>query len=251
MKDLKTTFKSLIGVMHVEFNRPSTLNSLSPDLLHELIDLCNSINDDDDIRVIVLEGSEENFSSGADLPSFQKMLVDDPHETADLGRVAAEALSSLPQITIAAIQGHCIGGAMVLASACDIRIASKNSSFSIPELDAGIPLTWGGLDYLVRLVGFSVATDLVTTCRKFDANEAYDIGFISRVIKDEDFKQESADVARVIGKKPEMALKITKQQLISIRNGNYNSKEDAELILKSLASPEGKEANKKYVKKLS
>lgn len=251
MKDLKTTFKSLIGVMHVEFNRPSTLNSLSPDLLHELIDLCNFINDDDDIRVIVLEGSEENFSSGADLPSFQKMLVDDPHETADLGRVAAEALSSLPQITIAAIQGHCIGGAMVLASACDIRIASKNSSFSIPELDAGIPLTWGGLDYLVRLVGFSVATDLVTTCRKFDANEAYDIGFISRVIKDEDFKQESADVARVIGKKPEMALKITKQQLISIRNGNYNSKEDAELILKSLASPEGKEANKKYVKKLS
>jgi len=251
MKDLKTTFKSLIGVMHVEFNRPSTLNSLSPDLLHELIDLCNFINDDDDIRVIVLEGSEENFSSGADLPSFQKMLVDDPHETADLGRVAAEALSSLPQITIAAIQGHCIGGAMVLASACDIRIASKNSSFSIPELDAGIPLTWGGLDYLVRLVGFSVATDLVTTCRKFDANEAYDIGFISRVIKDEDFKQESADVARVISKKPEMALKITKQQLISIRNGNYNSKEDAELILKSLASPDGKEANKKYVKKLS
>ena len=251
MKDLKTTFKSLIGVMHVEFNRPSTLNSLSPDLLHELIDLCNFINDDDDIRVIVLEGSEENFSSGADLPSFQKMLVDDPHETADLGRVAAEALSSLPQITIAAIQGHCIGGAMVLASACDIRIASKNSSFSIPELDAGIPLTWGGLDYLVRLVGFSVATDLVTTCRKFEANEAYDIGFISRVIKDEDFKQESADVARVISKKPEMALKITKQQLISIRNGNYNSKEDAELILKSLASPEGKEANKKYVKKLS
>ena len=251
MKDLKTTFKSLIGVMHVEFNRPSTLNSLSPDLLHELIDLCNFINDDDDIRVIVLEGSEENFSSGADLPSFQKMLVDDPHETADLGRVAAEALSSLPQITIAAIQGHCIGGAMVLASACDIRIASKNSSFSIPELDAGIPLTWGGLDYLVRLVGFSVATDLVTTCRKFEANEAYDIGFISRVIKDEDFKQESADVARVISKKPEMALKITKQQLISIRNGNYNSKEDAELILKSLASPDGKEANKKYVKKLS
>jgi len=92
---------------------------------------------------------------------------------------------------------------------------------------------------------------LVTTCRKFDANEAYDIGFISRVIKDEDFKQESADVARVISKKPEMALKITKQQLISIRNGNYNSKEDAELILKSLASPDGKEANKKYVKKLS
>ena len=69
MTDLKTTFKSLIGVMLVEFNRPSTLNSLSPDLLHELIDLCNFIKNDDDIRVVVLEGSEENFSSGADLPS--------------------------------------------------------------------------------------------------------------------------------------------------------------------------------------
>jgi enoyl-CoA hydratase/carnithine racemase len=251
MTDLKTTFKSLIGVMHVEFNRPSTLNSLSPDLLHELIDLCNFIKNDDDIRVVVLEGSEENFSSGADLPSFQKILVSDPREAADLGRVATETLSSLPQITIAAIQGHCIGGAMVLASACDIRIASENSSFFIPELDAGIPLTWGGLDYLVRLVGFSFATDLVTTCRKFDANEAYDIGFISRVIKNEDFKKESAGLARIIGKKPEMALKITKQQLISIRNGNYNSKEDGELMLKSLASPEDKEANKKYVKKLS
>ena len=101
------------------------------------------------------------------------------------------------------------------------------------------------------MVGFSFATDLVTTCRKFDANEAYDIGFISRVIKNEDFKKESAGLARIIGKKPEMALKITKQQLISIRNGNYNSKEDGELMLKSLASPEDKEANKKYVKKLS
>ncbi len=102
-------------VLHIEINRPQVLNAISPDLLDGLIDLCNSIKMNENITVVVLRGAKDNFSSGADLPSFQKKLKEDPHRVADLGRVAAEELSLLPQITIAAIQGHCIGGAAVLA----------------------------------------------------------------------------------------------------------------------------------------
>ena len=239
------------GVLYIEINRPQVLNAISPDLLDGLIDLCNSIKMNDNIRVVVLRGAKDNFSSGADLPSFQKKLKEDPHRVADLGRVAAEELSLLPQITIAAIQGHCIGGAAVLASACDIRIASENSRFVIPELDAGIPLTWGGLDHLVSLVGFSVATDLVTTCREFDAREAYEIGFTSRIITAENFMMELISLANTIATKPKTALRITKQQLISLRTGAYNSKKDAALMLESLTSPDGKETHNKYVRKLS
>ena len=85
----------------------------------------------------------------------------------DLGRRAAEALAAIPQITIAAIKGYCIGGALVLSAACDLRIAADDSRFSIPELDAGIPLSWGGMAHVVRLLGESLANDLVLTCRRF------------------------------------------------------------------------------------
>ena len=238
------------GIACITINRPKVLNALSPDLLNSLINTCNTLRLDDNLKTVILRGSGENFSSGADLPAFQTDLTRDPQTTADLGRLAAEALSSLPQITMAAIQGYCVGGAIVLAAACDIRVASENSHFFIPEIDAGIPLAWGGMDHLVRLVGATLAADLVVTCRKFGADEALQSGFTSRIIKTENFEKEISKISKNISQKSNLALKITKQQLISIRNGNFDSRNDAASMLNSIADPEGKNIHNKYVNKL-
>ena len=109
------------GIARLQLNRPQVFNALSPDLLQELILHCDELATDEAARVVVLEGAGKHFCAGADLPRFTKSMESDPHGTADLGRRAAEALATLPQITIATIKGYCIGGALVLSAACDLR----------------------------------------------------------------------------------------------------------------------------------
>ena len=235
------------GLVRLQLNRPAVLNALSPTLLNAIIDACHDIGQDDAVRVVVLEGSGEHFSAGADLPAFHKDLVSDPESTADLGRRATDAIAALPQIAIAAIRGHCVGGALVLAAACDVRIAADDSRFFIPELDAGIPLAWGGMAHMVRLVGESLAADLVLTCRRFDADDAIRSGFVSQVVAASDFDDAVTELAGTIASKPGLALRISKQQLIAIRNGTFDARNDAKALLASLGDAEAKQASDAYI----
>lgn len=127
-------------------NRPGKLNALSRQLLGELARACRWLDDRGDIAVVVVRGEGRAFSAGFDLGDFAD---GDPtisvRDTADLGRVAAEALTDVRQLTIAALHGHCVGGGLVLAASCDIRVAADDTRFSIPEVDLGIPLAWGGI----------------------------------------------------------------------------------------------------------
>jgi enoyl-CoA hydratase/carnithine racemase len=228
-------------------NRPAVLNALSPQLLNAIVDACAEIARDESVRVVVLEGSGEHFSAGADLPAFHKDLVSDPLKTADLGRRTADAIAALPQITIAAIRGHCVGGALVLSAACDIRIAADDSRFFIPELDAGIPLAWGGMAHMVRLIGESLTADLVLTCRHFGADDALRSGFVSQTVAASDFDTAVTALAAPIVAKPALALRISKQQLIAIRNGTFDAREDAKALLESLGDAEARKASDDYI----
>lgn len=235
------------GLLRLQFNRPAVLNALSPQLLTTIIESCDEIAKDDSVRVVVFEGAGEHFSAGADLPAFNVDLDSDPLATADLGRRATEAIAALPQITIAAIRGYCVGGAIVLAAACDVRVAADDSRFFIPELDAGIPLAWGGMAHMIRLVGESLATDLVLTCRRFDASDALRAGFVSQVISTGDFDTAVSDLAETIVSKPGTALRISKQQLIAIRSGTFDSRDDAKALLAAKSDPEAKRTSDTYI----
>jgi len=215
------------GVATLEFNRLPVLNALSPGLLRELIDSCASISADDAVRVVVLRGAGPNFSAGADLPAFHVELEADPQTSADLGRRAAMAIAELPQVTIAAVRGYCVGGGVVLAGACDLRVVADYCRFSIPEVDAGIPLAWGGMQRLVALIGETMTADLVLTCRPIDATEALRIGLASRILPGEKFEAEVQDLAASIAAKAAIVLRIFKQQLKGLRDGSYDAREDA------------------------
>lgn len=247
MSELNLSVKD--GIARLQLNRPAVLNALSPDLLQELIDRCDQLARDDVTKVVVLEGSGKHFCAGADLPQFTKRMQTDPHGTADLGRRAAEALAAIPQITIAAIKGYCIGGALVLSAACDLRIAADNSRFSIPELDAGIPLSWGGMAHVVRLVGESLANDLILTCRRFDADDALRAGFISRIISAGEFEEEVTALAESVAAKPRIVLRQTKRKLTDIRAGTFDARDDAAEMIAAMADPEATSIGQEYIRK--
>ncbi len=237
------------SIARLQFNRPDVFNALSPNLLEGLISRCGELAPDESIKVVVLEGSGKHFCAGADLPQFTKHMESDPRGTADLGRRAAEALAAIPQITIAAIKGYCIGGALVLSAACDLRIAADDSRFAIPELDAGIPLSWGGMAHVVRLLGESLANDLVLTCRRFDAADALRSGFISRIVSANQFAAEVTALAETIAAKPRIVLRQTKRKLIDIRAGSFDARDDAAEMIDAMRDPEAMSIGQEYIRK--
>ncbi len=234
-------------VTRIVFDRPEALNALSPGTLSELIDVCADLEKNDAVRVVVFTGAGSCFSAGADLPAFLPLLAGpDAGATADLGRRTTDAIAELPQITVAGIRGHCIGGGLVLAGACDIRVAGSDARFMIPELDAGIPLGWGAMEHLVRLVGSTLAADLVLSGRAFGAEEALRSQLVSRTVPTDRLDDALESLVATIARKPKMVLRITKQQLLAIRAGRFDAREDANALLSSLKDPEALAAGSKY-----
>lgn len=236
--------------MRVVFDRPRVLNALSPALLNDLVEACAEIGRDDSVKVVRFEGAGKCFSAGADLPAFLALLNGpDAQSVADLGRRATNAVAELPQITVAGIRGHCVGGGLVLAGACDIRVAATDARFMIPELDAGIPLAWGGMEHLVRLVGETVAADWVLSCRPFGAEEALRAGLISRIVPADVLQKELLALSGGIAEKPASVLRVTKRQLVEVRGGAFDARNDANALLAALHDPEAMEQGMRYVAK--
>lgn len=245
MTDLNVTRSGSTAV--IELNRPDKLNALSPAVLNRFVEVCRHLARDDDLRVVVLRGAGRGFSAGADLPAFESAFAAGDASIADLGRLASDALWRLPQITIAAIHGHCVGGALVLAACCDLRLAADSARFSIPEIDAGIPLAWGGMEHLYRLIGETRTTELVLTCRPFDAEEALAAGFLTRIVAADALDSAVDRLSTETARKARAVLRSVKAQLTALRDGRFDPVEDAAALLAARADPEACELGAAYV----
>ncbi|MDZ7679984.1 MAG: enoyl-CoA hydratase/isomerase family protein [Acidimicrobiales bacterium] len=172
-------------VVRVTLNRPDRLNVLDDTLRRALADLLHQLEDRPDISVLVLAGEGRAFSAGADFrntayPPIEGDWAQRRHATGSWQRVL-EQLDRIPQVTVARLHSHVVGGAALLAAACDIRVAADDTVLRIPELAIGIPLTWAGIPLLVREVGLPTARDWIMTCRSVDADELHRTGFAQRV----------------------------------------------------------------------
>jgi enoyl-CoA hydratase/carnithine racemase len=209
--------RELEGVVTVTLNRPEKLNALSLQLHGELQEVCRALQTDGEARVVILTGSGRAFSAGADLgdrrgrdaqPATLRSLgqsagVLAERASAGTGNRTAAALEVLDQVTIGAINGLCIGGAVVLASCLDIRLAAASAWFSIPEVALDIPLTWNALPRLVRELGPSRTKELVMTCDRFSADEALRWGFVNHVVPDDELLPRArALAAKLLAKDP-------------------------------------------------
>jgi enoyl-CoA hydratase len=165
----------------VRFNRPSQRNSLSVSTLQELSTTLSGLLDRPDIQAIILTGTGDVFASGADISELAQLNPMAAHGFSRLGQQTFQQVTDAKQVTIAAINGYCMGGGLDLALACDVRVASRNAVLSHPGAKRGIITGWGGTQRLPRLIGKQRALDLFLTARLIRSEEALQIGLISRI----------------------------------------------------------------------
>jgi enoyl-CoA hydratase/carnithine racemase len=245
---LTVTVDGRIG--RLTLNRPAKLNPLGSQTLQELVRAARYFDAQGAVRVVIVRGAGRAFSAGADLATFAGEPQRPPREAADLGRQMAEALEGMRALTIAAIHGWCVGGALVLAAACDLRIAAEDTRFSIPEVDLGIPLAWGGIPRLVREIGPALTKELVLTCRPFDAHEAKLAGFLNRVVAADALDGEVETLARALAEKAGVTLEATKRHVNAVTGqmvGTARSWSDADGLASALVDAECIEARRRYL----
>lgn len=239
------------AVATMTLNDPERLNPLSPEMLSEITETAGWIERQPNIRVVVVKGAGRSFSAGADLDMFQRARPDlGTRAVAELGGRMADAIEGMRPIAIAQIHGHCVGGAVVLAAACDLRVAADDAYFSIPEVDLGIPLAWGGIPRLVREIGPALAKELVMTCRPFTSPEALAAGFLNRVVPPAQLEDEVAGLASVIAAKPDYPIAVTKRHVNAVTDHSVaiaRSWSDADTFVAAMSDPEGREAARRYV----
>lgn len=194
-------------------SRPDKLDPLSTRTLRELADAARWFDTQREVKTVIVSGEGRAFSARADISSFGDPNGNDglsPRDAAETGWLMARAIEEMRAVTIAAIWGPCVGRGIVLAGACDFRIAATDTYFSIPEVDLGIPLAWGGIPRLVREIGAAATRDLVMTWRPFTADEAAALGFLTRVVETADVLATAEQLAHDLGQKSGLALHATK-----------------------------------------
>ena len=197
----------------VYLNRPKSLNALNTEILKELTEFNSSLNEDLDSRVIIYTGSGENFSSGADLKEKQKPKTKLEAWRKNFGKPAIWSFLEVNQITIAAINGYCLGGAACIASACDFRIASDSSMLGYPEINLGINLNWLGLPLAVRLIGPAKAKRIVISGENENAETLLKWGFYDEVHPKENLLEAAKKMANLYASKPPIAAQMIKRSV--------------------------------------
>lgn len=237
-------------VGHMVLARPDKLNALSRAVLEELAEGAAWFDGQAGVKVVVVRGEGRAFSAGFDLADRSWAELGPPERSAEVGRAMAEAVSGMRAVTIAAIQGHCIGGGVVLASACDLRVAADDARFRIPEVDLGVPLFWTGTPRLVRELGPALTKELVLTGREFDAREAQAMRFVNRVVPAADLGAATQAWASELASKPGLVLRTTKQQVESasppVPAADAGAGADLRAFAEALADPEGRDAAARY-----
>jgi enoyl-CoA hydratase/carnithine racemase len=194
-------------------NRPDARNALSPDLMEELAGSLEKFDADEEVRCIVIAGSDEAFAAGADIASlaertFQESLTNP--NASFWGRVAA---CRTP--LVAAVSGWALGGGCELALICDLIVASETAEFGQPEIMLGIIPGGGGTQRLARAIGKQRAMELVLTGRRFTAEEAREMGLVNGIAPAGEWLDRAMELASRIARRPPIAVRLAKQAVLA------------------------------------
>ena len=198
------------------FNKPAKHNATSTDMWEAIPVILDEFEKDPAIRVVVVTGAgDKAFVSGADISEFEKAR-NTPEQVAyydKIGEVANARLTKCSKPTIARIRGYCIGGGMAVSLQCDIRIASDNSKFGVPAARLGLGYRASGLKILMDLVGPSHAKEIFFTARHFSAQEAREMGIVTRVVPDADLDSYVDDYCKRISENAPLTMHAAKRTI--------------------------------------
>ena len=201
----------------VTYDRGDGLNALSIQGMTELRDVARALADDDSSSIIVLTGTSV-FSAGADLKDPDRkgrdeMTLLQQRSAVRLGPDMCQAWADLEQVTIAAIEGFCIGGGLALVASCDHRVCSDTAEFRLPEVPLGMNMSWRSVPRLVALMGPSRAKQLIMLGRKLNAQTALDWGLVDEIAASGKTLTAATRLARDYAALPPIALRMTKQAI--------------------------------------
>ena len=201
----------------IQLNRPQVLNALNFELMDELLHALQTLERDEEALAIVLTGNEKAFTAGADIKEFAarnlaQMLAENPLEK-------WQRIEKFPKPLIAAVSGYALGGGCELILMCDIVIASETAKLGLPEVNIGVMPGAGGTQRLTHLIGKFKAMELILTGRTIDAQEAFALGLVSKVVPAAEYLEEAKRVAREIASKSPIAVRAAKEAVLAALSG--------------------------------
>lgn len=214
-EDLITRVHNRVG--YITFNRPKVLNSFTPDFLGTVIEAMQAFEKNDEVRVIVLTGAGDAFSSGGDKGFLNALTQMTPIEIQSTVYKyfggAAKAIKLCSKPTIASVNGPAVGAGCEIAVACDFRVVARKAFFCESWIDLGIIPPLGGMFLLPRLIGLGRASDMVMRGVRVYGEEAAAIGLANQVVDIESLEQATRDFAEDLARKAPLALSVAKEGL--------------------------------------
>jgi enoyl-CoA hydratase len=213
-------FKTLIyekkdGIAYVALNRPQALNVYNIQMRDDLYEVLGAIKDDPEIRVAIFEGAGERaFCAGADLSEFLTAPTPIIARQVRFTRDVWGLFLSIPQPLIAAVHGYVLGSGMEIALCCDIRIASEDARFGLPEVGLGIIPAAGATQTLPRVIGRGKALEMLLTNYWMSSEEAFRNGLVNQVVPRDKLLETAEEMAKKIASYPPMAVRNAKQAVV-------------------------------------
>jgi len=199
------------GVALLRINRPKALNALNSPLMHELMDLLETLDTDKSVGTVVLTGDERAFAAGADI---NEMADASSTDMLLRGHISPyDRIQKISKPVIAAVSGWCLGGGNELAMSCDMIVASETAKFGQPEIKLGVIPGAGGTQRLTKAVGKVVAMEMVLNDRTLDAEEALAYGLVNRVVPVERYLEEALELAKSIAARAPLATRMGKEAI--------------------------------------
>ena len=216
------------GVAWLRINQPERRNAISLEMWQGLADATAAFEADDAVRVVVMHGvGGRSFAAGADISEFEQQRAN-AEQKQRYGEIAARGQNGLAQLSkplIAMIQGYCIGGGMGIALQADVRFAAEGSRFGIPAARLGLGYEYPGLAALARLVGPSVAKDILFSARQIEAAEALRIGLANFVVPTDELEGRVRDYAANIAANAPLTIQAAKAAMRVFER--YSQRDDA------------------------
>jgi len=228
------------GHYHLTLAVPDKPNPISEGLQTELDAVLDTVEADDEATVLSVTGEDGSFAVGADVSQmhtwFEREQWDRLMQFVRNGQQLTSRFADLEVLTIAGVNGYALGGGLELALACDLRFAGEAAVVGFPEIDLGMIPGWGGTQRLPNVVGESTAKDLLVTGRHVEADEAFELGLLDRVVPDEDLETELFEYAATLEDKPAHTLRYLLDAVETGREGPIATGLSYELMCDMLAS---------------
>ncbi|MGD0275420.1 MAG: enoyl-CoA hydratase/isomerase family protein [Syntrophales bacterium] len=201
-------------VCNITLSRPDKYNAINREMASELLDAFRKVRDEASVAVVVLAGSGKAFCTGGDLSVFPSLAehIESMNWLAHDGYGIGKAIELCEKVVIAKVTGHCLAGGLELALMCDLIYAKETAKFGTTEINMGILPGWGGTVRIARAMPIYRAREVLYSGRKdFTARDMYEMGFLTRVFKDEEFEQKFSEVVANISSKKVIALRMGKE----------------------------------------